>query len=149
MAAKSFGRRRRQHALHGREIGDVGRDCDVVAPVVGDVVGHVAAGTRLDRGSAFRLALQPTVDVGDGMGDDDSGHSVPFVRHGVVWIGRPYYTGSDALRVSARFDARLQARAVPDDEAEQKDCQCRNWPDHEGRIDPGARELNPPAARSG
>src|SRR3954470_22992772 len=40
---------------------------DVVAPVTRDVVGHVAARSRLDRLSANVLALQPPVDVDDGV----------------------------------------------------------------------------------
>jgi len=88
---KHLRRRRSQHTLQGSEIGNVRCDCDLVTPVVGNVIGHVAAGTRFDCSSAFRLTLQPTINVFDGMGDDDSRHVTPFVRQVAVWVGQPYY----------------------------------------------------------
>jgi len=42
------------------------------------------------------------------------------------------------VRLSIAVEPGLQDRAVHDDEAEDEDRQCRNWPEHGARIDPGA-----------
>jgi hypothetical protein len=55
-------RRRGDHRLSGVEVLDAGSDGDVVAPVLRNVVGHVRAD-----GSAVRFALQPALNVDDGM----------------------------------------------------------------------------------
>ena len=47
------------------------------------------------------------------------------------------------LRVSPGLDARLQACAVDDDEAQEERRQCRNWPDHVRAIDAQGRDLDP------
>src|SRR3954470_20010477 len=95
--------RRRQHRLHRSGIADIGSDRDVVAPVTRDVVGHVAARSRLDRLSANVLALRPPVDVDDGVGYDHSWHGfLPLDNRGKnsrrdterrIWPDQPIFVG--------------------------------------------------------
>jgi len=43
----------------------------------------------------------------------------------------------------ADVQPRLDEGAVDHDKAEEKDCQCRNWPDHVAAIDPHTLERHP------
>jgi hypothetical protein len=47
------------------------------------------------------------------------------------------------VTVPTSLEPRLDKGAVDDDEAEDEDCQCRNWPDHWAVIDPRTLELHP------
>ena len=72
---EDFGGRRLQHGLDRRNVRNVGCDRNVVASVGDDGVGHVAARARLDGSSTRILALQPTVDIFNGMRNYDFRHS--------------------------------------------------------------------------
>lgn len=59
------------------------------------------------------------------------------------WAYLPLTGSAGFVRLSTAVQPGQQDRAVHDDEAKDEDRQCRNWPEHGARIDPGALSHDP------